>query len=173
MASAHPLFHINYVHDSACLLLYIFRNLLIRLRLFRALKVTPKVLKQSNFFLQVLRIIRERILKANILSICTSALHVVKMETIRIKNNLGRVIEKYTSCFVAQEITKPILWWIVDPFFNPNLVLSWLLKTGFTFGLSISVRSLRVLKVTVSIWFVKLASAYHIIGLYGRSLRLT
>ena len=172
VASAHPLLNVNYVHDSACLLLHVFRDLLIRLRLFRALKITPEVLEQRHLFLEVLRIIRERILKANVLPICTSTLHVVKMEAIRVKNNLGRVVEEDTSCLVAQEVPKPVLRRIVDPFFYPNLVLSGLLETRFAFGLSTIYRSFRVLKVAVRVWFVKLASADHIISLHWRSLSL-
>jgi hypothetical protein len=172
VASAHPLLNVNYVHDSASLLLHVFRDLLIRLRLFRALKVTPKVLEQRYLFLEVLWIIRERIFKANVLPICTSTLHVVKMKAIRVKNNLGRVVEEDAGCLVAQEVPKPVLRRIVDPFFYPNLVLSGLLETGFAFGLYTIYRSFRVLKVAVRVWFVQLAPADHIISLHRRSLRL-
>ena len=88
MSGAHPLLNVNNIHDSARLFLHVFRDLFIRLRFLGALKVAPKVLQQRHFLLKVFWIIRKSILLADILPICTSSLHVVEVEAVRIKDNL-------------------------------------------------------------------------------------
>ena len=88
MSGAHPLLNVNNIHDSTRLFLHVFRDLFIRLRFLGALKVAPKVLQQRHFLLKVFWIIRKSILLADILPICTSSLHVVEVEAVRIKDNL-------------------------------------------------------------------------------------
>jgi len=45
------------------------------------------------------------------------------MVSVRVKDNLGAVIEEYPRCIVAQVVAKPVFGAVVDPLTDPNLVL--------------------------------------------------
>lgn len=98
---AHPLLDINHVHDASSLLLKVLRNFFVWLRLLRSLKVAPEVLKQRHFFLEILRVVRECVLETHVLSVGTSAFHVVKVEAVGIEDDLGGVVKEYARRLVA------------------------------------------------------------------------
>ena len=46
------------------------------------------------------------------------------MEAVGIQADLGRVVEEYASCLVAQAVTQAILGTVVDPLLNPDFIIS-------------------------------------------------
>ena len=79
------------------------------------------MLQQSNFLLQILRVVCKGALGANVLSIAGSSLVVVEMMTSRVKNNLCAIVKENSSSTVVQKISQSIFGRIVDPLLNPNL----------------------------------------------------
>ena len=124
MSRTHPFLHIHYILDSTRTLLNLVRYLGIGVGLLSSLKVASEVLQECDFLLQVLGVLSEGVLAANILSVSTATLHVVEVESIGVQANLRGVIEEDTSCFVAQAVAKTVLRRVVDPFLDPDLVVS-------------------------------------------------
>ena len=98
---AHPLLDVNHVHDASRLLLNILGDFFVWLRLLRSFEVAPEVLQQRNFFLEILGVVREGVLETHVLSVGTSAFHVVKVKAVGIEDNLGRVVKEYARRLVA------------------------------------------------------------------------
>ncbi len=124
VSGAHPFLDIDNVLNTTRTLLYLIWNLGIRVRLLSTLKVASEVLQKRHFLLKVLRVICKRVFTANILSVRTSTLHVVKVEAIRVKANLSGVIEEDTSCFVAQTVAQTVLRAVINPFLDPDLIIT-------------------------------------------------
>jgi hypothetical protein len=87
MSGSHPLLDIHYIcYLSLRKLIF---GLRIGLRLFAALQIASKVLEKSNLFLEFLRVLCEGVLFAYVLSVTASSFIIVKMITIRVKNDFG------------------------------------------------------------------------------------
>ena len=101
MSSPHPLLHIDDFNDLALLrreVLFIrlhnrctFWQLIVihSLALLIAFEVASEMLEESDFLLELLWILSQVVLLANILAVATPTLHVVEVESIWIQNNLG------------------------------------------------------------------------------------
>lgn len=98
---AHPLLDVDHVHDASRLFLHVLGDFLVRLRLLCSLKVASEVLQQRHFLLEILGVVRKGVLETNVLSVGTSALHVIEMEAVRVEDDLGRVVKEDSSRFVA------------------------------------------------------------------------
>lgn len=109
MACAHPLLYVYDVLDATSSSLDLIRYLLVWVGLLSAFQIAPEVLEQSDFLLKILGVFSESVLLSNILSICTTALHVVEMEAIGVKTDLGGVVEEDTSGLVAQAVAETVL----------------------------------------------------------------
>lgn len=108
MARSHPLFDIDNIHDPSLLLLHVLWDLLIGLGFFSALKIAAEVLQQSNFLLQVFRVVRQGVFQTDVLTICTPSLHIVEVETIWIEDNFSGVVKEDSGGFVAEEVAKSV-----------------------------------------------------------------
>lgn len=82
MAGSHPLFNIDHVLNSASLVFDLAILVHEALVLGITLEIAPEVLKESDLLLQLLRVLGERILLADILPVTRSALHVVEVVSI-------------------------------------------------------------------------------------------
>jgi len=110
VTGTHPLLNIDNVLHFSIFLASSFIILIVNIfRVGITFKVTPEMLKKCDFLLKIFRILSEGVFFAYILPVARSSLHVVKMMTVRIKDDLGGVIEEHTSCFVRKVITKTIL----------------------------------------------------------------
>jgi len=124
MSSAHPLLDIDYVGDLPALLGEVLRNLLVGLGLLGSLEVASEMLEKSHLLLQVSGVFGQSVLFADVLAIGTATLHVVKVEAVGVKNDLGGVVEEHTGCFVAQVVPEAVLGGVIDPFLNPHFILA-------------------------------------------------
>ena len=98
---AHPLFHIHDVlHLTLRELVGVHWGRLVGFGLFTPFKVASEVLEKRNFLLQFLGVFSEGIFFANILSVGTSSLVIVKMIAVRIEYNLGGVVKIDSGRFI-------------------------------------------------------------------------
>lgn len=124
MPCAHPFLDIDNVLDFTRLSLNFVGHFCVGVWLFRAFQVASEVLQESDFLLKLLREFRERKLTANVLSIRTATLHIVKVEAIRVKADFSRVVEEDTCGFIAQAVAETILRRVVNPLLHPDLVVT-------------------------------------------------
>jgi len=82
MACAHPLLNVYYILYASWSALNIIRHLCVRIRLLCALKITSEMLEQRDLLLKIFGVVGQGVLTTNVLSIGTSALHVVEMEAV-------------------------------------------------------------------------------------------
>ena len=153
MSCSHPLLHIYYFFHFSRLLGAAFSILLKHTFGFIiTLEVAPEVLKKSHFFLELLGVLSQSVLFANILAITGSTLHVVNVMAVWIENDLGRIIGEHTCRLVGKVVTQSILSGVINRLLYPNLsfagldhlplVCSWLhISLILSFGSSPSVIS--------------------------------
>ena len=82
------------------------------------------MLEKSDLLLKISGVVSQSVLFANILAISTAALHVVEVEAVGVKHDLGGVVEEHTSGLVAEVVAKTVLGGVVNPLLDPDLVLS-------------------------------------------------
>ena len=170
---SHPLLHIDNIHDSSGLLLHILWDLLIGFRLLSPFQIASEMLQEGDFLLKVFGVVSESVLKAYILAISTAALHVIKVETVWIKDDFCRVIEEHSCRFVAKEVSNTVFGRIVNPFLDPDLILTGLLEARSAFSLCSARLRFRIGSgVPVCCQFVHFAATSKVIGSYWGCLSL-
>lgn len=118
----HPLL---YVHDVFDLALFLAVGILFCYVLWAviALQVAPEMLKEGHFLLELLRVLREGILFADVLPVTRASLHVVEVVTVRVEHNLGGIVEEDARGLIRQVVAKAILRRVVNPFLHPDFRL--------------------------------------------------
>jgi hypothetical protein len=104
MPCSHPLFDVYNIGDFTFRLNNAVGNFLIGLGFLCAFQVRAEMLQQGNFLLQGLRVVKHGVFFADILTVNGTPLHIIEMEAVWVKCNLGRVIEEYSSSLVAKVV---------------------------------------------------------------------
>jgi hypothetical protein len=100
--SPHPLLHIHDIlHLALRELVWVHWGRLVGFGLFTAFKVASEVLEKCHFLLQLLGVFSEGIFFADVLSVGTSSLVIVKMIAVRIEHDLGGVVKIDTGRFIG------------------------------------------------------------------------
>ena len=89
MSRAHPLFNVDDILDSTLAALNLIRYLSVRVRLLCALQIASEVLEKRHLLLKVLRVVCQCVFSSNVLSVRTATFHVVKVEAVGVKADLG------------------------------------------------------------------------------------
>ena len=79
-----------------------------------SLKIPLKMIKQTHFFLQLIRIVLKVIFFDDILPL--DPLNIVK--EILTVGHFGRIVEVYPYHVVTESISNTIFWWVIDPFLD-------------------------------------------------------
>ncbi len=99
---AHPLLHIHHVlHLALRELVRVHWGRLVGLGLFTTFKVASEMLEKGDFLLQLLGVFSEGIFFADVLSVGTSSLVIVKMIAVRIEYDLGGVVKIDTGRLIG------------------------------------------------------------------------
>ena len=67
------------------------------------------MLEQGHLLLQLLRVVYQGVLAANVLPIRTSPLHIVEVEAVWVEANLCRVVEEDACCFITEAVAEAVL----------------------------------------------------------------
>lgn len=87
------------------------------------------MLQQGYLLLKGWRVLSNVVLFADVLSVSGAALDVVEVVAVRVKHDLGRVVEKDAYRLVRQVVSQAVLGRIVDPLFDPDFFV----LRGFSF----------------------------------------
>ena len=82
------------------------------------------MLEQGHLLLQLLRVVYQGVLAANVLPIRTSPLHIVEVEAVWVEANLCRVVEEDACCFITEAVAEAVLGRVVNPLLHPDLVVA-------------------------------------------------
>ena len=94
MACPHPLFDVHNILDLPLgELIRVDLCRFVSLRLLATLKVASKMLKKGDLLLQLLRVLSKCVLFADVLTISTPPLVIIKVITVRVQHYLCGVIE--------------------------------------------------------------------------------
>lgn len=79
------------------------------------------MLQQSNFLLQLLRVIGQSVFLTHILFVASSSFIVVKVMTSWVKNYLSGIVEEDACGLVRKKISETVFRTIVNPFLHPDI----------------------------------------------------
>ena len=123
MTSPHPLLNIHNILNFPVLLGEVVRDLLVRLRLLSALEVAAEVLQKGHLLLEVLGVLCQGILFADVLAVGLAPLHVVEVEAIGVQHDLGTVVKEDTGRLVGQVVAQTVFRGVVNPLLDPDFAL--------------------------------------------------
>lgn len=104
---SHPFLHIDDILHLplllavSVLLCYVFGPVI-------AFQIAPEMLEECDFLLELLRVLSERILLADVLPITRPSLHVVEVVTVGVQNNFGGIVEENARGFVRQVVAEAV-----------------------------------------------------------------